>query len=128
MLLGLPSDLVVLYHCQVEVILLNLLGATCLQVYLMWPAGITLMLVAWISTIYGLWQLIQLHEIKGRRFNRYHELGQYALGKPAPEALLALQQRLQSQKVNLLCSKHCQLPCLEATFSLVCLSNCPGPC
>lgn len=39
------------------------------------------MLVAWIATIYGLWQLIELHEIKGRRFNRYHELGQYALGK-----------------------------------------------
>ncbi len=43
------------------------------------------MLVAWIATIYGLWQLIELHEIKGRRFNRYHELGQYALGKPRAE-------------------------------------------
>lgn len=39
------------------------------------------MLIAWVATVYGLWQLIELHEIKGRRFNRYHELGQYALGK-----------------------------------------------
>ena len=38
------------------------------------------MLVAWVATVYGLWQLIQLHEIQGSRFNRYHELGQYALG------------------------------------------------
>jgi len=47
------------------------------------------MLVAWIATIYGLWQLIELHEIKGRRFNRYHELGQYALGKPHQSMILA---------------------------------------
>ena len=52
-----------------------------LQVYLTWSAGIPLMLIAWVATIYGLWQLIELHEIKGRRFNRYHELGQYALGE-----------------------------------------------
>ena len=39
------------------------------------------MLIAWVATIYGLWQLIELHEIKGKRFNRYHELGQYALGE-----------------------------------------------
>ena len=48
------------------------------------------MLVAWIATVYGLWQLIQLHEIQGRRFNRYHELGQYALGKHNAWLLIAL--------------------------------------
>ncbi len=26
-------------------------------------------------------QLVALHEFEGKRFNRYHELGQYALGK-----------------------------------------------
>ena len=67
------------------------------QVYLTWSAGIICFVVAWVSTVYGLWQLIELHEIKGRRFNRYHELGQYALGNtPAsaaycPQCLLHLQ-------------------------------------
>ena len=52
----------------------------CLQVFLTWSGGIPCFVGAWLSTVYGLWQLIELHEIKGRRFNRYHELGQYALG------------------------------------------------
>lgn len=33
-------------------------------------------------TLYTLWQLVSLHEyVPGRRFNRYHELGQYAFGE-----------------------------------------------
>ena len=78
----------------------------CLQVYLQWPAGITLMLVAWIATIYGLWQLIELHEIKGRRFNRYHELGQYALGEYCCNAILLLPLHMVQ--------KSCCKPLLQA--------------
>ncbi len=83
-----------------------------LQVYLQWPAGITIMLVAWIATIYGLWQLIELHEIKGRRFNRYHELGQYALGKPQQSMILAM-LLIQSYFCHALihCAHSCQPPC-----------------
>ena len=67
------------------------------QVYLTWSAGIICFVVAWISTVYGLWQLIELHEIKGRRFNRYHELGQYALGTTPANAGFCLQYSLQLQ-------------------------------
>ena len=31
--------------------------------------------------VYTLWQMCALHEIAGRRFNRYHELGQFAFGE-----------------------------------------------
>ena len=34
-----------------------------------------------VSTIYTLWQMCAMHEINGRRFNRYHELGQFAFGR-----------------------------------------------
>ena len=34
-----------------------------------------------VATLYTLWQMCALHQVEGRRFNRYHELGQYALGK-----------------------------------------------
>ncbi|KAL0049119.1 hypothetical protein WJX82_006971 [Trebouxia sp. C0006] len=68
------------FHNITAMVGAGVLGLPSAMVYLQWPAGITIMLVAWIATIYGLWQLIELHEIKGRRFNRYHELGQYALG------------------------------------------------
>lgn len=68
------------FHNITAMVGAGVLGLPSAMVYLQWPAGITIMLVAWLATIYGLWQLIELHEIKGRRFNRYHELGQYALG------------------------------------------------
>lgn len=38
-------------------------------------------MIAMCCSLYTLWQLVQMHEMDGRRFNRYHELGQYAFGK-----------------------------------------------
>ena len=48
-----------------------------------WTGG-TIVLVAafWIS-VWTLWQLCKMHEINGKRMNRYHELGQYAFGEKA---------------------------------------------
>ncbi len=40
------------------------------------------MVLSWIISLYTLWQLVKMHEMDGRRFNRYHELGQYAFGTP----------------------------------------------
>ena len=53
------------------------------MVYLGWPAGVTIMILSWVATLYTLWQMCSLHQVQGRRFNRYHELGQYAMGKPS---------------------------------------------
>lgn len=40
------------------------------------------MILSWIVTLYTLWQMIEMHEIMpGKRFDRYHELGQYAFGE-----------------------------------------------
>ena len=51
------------------------------MVYLLWPGGVVLQVLSFVTTLYTLWQMCAMHEIKGKRFNRYHELGQYAWGQ-----------------------------------------------
>ncbi|XP_044503380.1 uncharacterized protein LOC123223947 [Mangifera indica] len=47
-----------------------------------WGPGIAILVLSWIITLYTLWQMIEMHEmVPGRRFDRYQELGQYALGE-----------------------------------------------
>ncbi|KAF8775742.1 hypothetical protein HU200_004271 [Digitaria exilis] len=47
-----------------------------------WGVGVTVMILSWILTVYTLWQMVEMHEIvPGKRFDRYHELGQYAFGE-----------------------------------------------
>jgi amino acid permease len=39
------------------------------------------MILSWVITLYTLWQMVEMHEcVPGKRFDRYHELGQHALG------------------------------------------------
>ncbi|KAF8013858.1 hypothetical protein BT93_I1654 [Corymbia citriodora subsp. variegata] len=47
-----------------------------------WGPGAAVLVLSWIITLYTLWQMVQMHEmVPGRRFDRYHELGQYVFGK-----------------------------------------------
>ncbi|XP_031498260.1 lysine histidine transporter-like 6 [Nymphaea colorata] len=49
--------------------------------YFGWGPGVLVLVLSWGITLYTSWQLIQLHEhVPGKRFSRYHELGQYAFG------------------------------------------------
>lgn len=44
--------------------------------------GVTIMVLSWIITLYTLWQMVEMHEmVPGKRFDRYHELGQHAFGE-----------------------------------------------
>ncbi|XP_009412996.3 lysine histidine transporter 1-like [Musa acuminata AAA Group] len=46
-----------------------------------WAPGIVVLVVSWIITLYTLWQMVEMHEmVPGKRFDRYHELGQHAFG------------------------------------------------
>ncbi|KAF7836445.1 lysine histidine transporter-like 5 [Senna tora] len=46
-----------------------------------WTAGIIAIMMSWLITFYTLWLLVEMHEIvPGKRFDRYHQLGEYALG------------------------------------------------
>ncbi|XP_041010433.1 lysine histidine transporter 2-like [Juglans microcarpa x Juglans regia] len=49
--------------------------------HLGWGPGVTILLLSWVITLYTLWQMVEMHEmVPGKRFDRYHELGQYAFG------------------------------------------------
>ncbi|CAD6267917.1 unnamed protein product [Miscanthus lutarioriparius] len=46
-----------------------------------WGPGVVAMLLSWVITLYTLWQMVEMHEcVPGKRFDRYHELGQHAFG------------------------------------------------
>ncbi|KAF6156903.1 hypothetical protein GIB67_000443 [Kingdonia uniflora] len=47
-----------------------------------WGPGVCVLVVSWVITLYTLWQMVEMHEmVPGKRFDRYHELGQHAFGE-----------------------------------------------
>ncbi|XP_021759328.1 lysine histidine transporter 1-like [Chenopodium quinoa] len=59
----------------------GILGLPYAMAQLGWGAGVTILVMSWVVTLYTLWQMVEMHEmIPGKRFDRYHELGQYAFG------------------------------------------------
>lgn len=43
--------------------------------------GVAVLIMSWVITLYTLWQMVEMHEmVPGKRFDRYHELGQHAFG------------------------------------------------
>ncbi|CAL0332980.1 unnamed protein product [Lupinus luteus] len=47
-----------------------------------WGPGVIILILSWIITLYTLWQMVEMHEmVPGKRFDRYHELGQHAFGE-----------------------------------------------
>uniref|UniRef100_A0A453R046 Amino acid transporter transmembrane domain-containing protein n=1 Tax=Aegilops tauschii subsp. strangulata TaxID=200361 RepID=A0A453R046_AEGTS len=47
-----------------------------------WGPGVAAMILSWAITLYTLWQMVEMHEcVPGKRFDRYHELGQHAFGQ-----------------------------------------------
>ncbi|XP_021899753.1 lysine histidine transporter 2-like [Carica papaya] len=67
-----------------------------------WGPGVTVMIVSWIITLYTLWQMVEMHEmVPGRRFDRYHELGQYAFGDKLGLWIVVPQQLIVEVGVNI---------------------------
>ncbi|KAL5997349.1 Lysine histidine transporter 1 [Asimina triloba] len=47
-----------------------------------WGPGVVVLILSWFITLYTLWQMVEMHEmVPGKRFDRYHELGQQAFGE-----------------------------------------------
>ncbi|KAF1883745.1 hypothetical protein Lal_00012662 [Lupinus albus] len=44
--------------------------------------GVVVLVLSWVITLYTMWQMVEMHEmVPGKRFDRYHELGQHAFGE-----------------------------------------------
>ncbi|KAM0947022.1 putative amino acid transporter, transmembrane domain-containing protein [Dioscorea sansibarensis] len=66
-----------------------------------WGPGITILILSWIITLCTLWQMIEMHEtVPGKRFNRYHELGQHAFGEKLGFWIVVPQQLIVEVEVN----------------------------
>ncbi|KAF3779650.1 Vacuolar amino acid transporter 6 [Nymphaea thermarum] len=67
-----------------------------------WVPGITVLLLSWIITLYTLWQMVEMHEmVPGKRFNRYHELGQQAFGEKLGLYIVVPQQLIVEVGINI---------------------------
>ncbi|KAL8132508.1 hypothetical protein AgCh_008120 [Apium graveolens] len=68
-----------------------------------WGPGIAVLVISWIITLYTLWQMVQMHEmIPGKRFDRYHELGQQAFGEKLGLYIVVPQQLIVEVSVNII--------------------------
>ncbi|XP_038884357.1 lysine histidine transporter 1-like [Benincasa hispida] len=67
-----------------------------------WGPGVTVLVISWVVTLYTLWQMVEMHEmVPGKRFDRYHELGQYAFGDKLGLYIVVPQQLVVEVGVNI---------------------------
>ena len=61
-----------------------------------------ILVLSWIITLYTLWQMVEMHEmVPGKRFDRYHELGQHAFGEKLGLYIVVPQQLIVEVGVNI---------------------------
>ncbi|XP_071696104.1 lysine histidine transporter 1-like isoform X2 [Rutidosis leptorrhynchoides] len=67
-----------------------------------WGPGVVILILSWVITLYTLWQMVQMHEmVPGKRFDRYHELGQEAFGEKLGLYIVVPQQLICEVGVNI---------------------------
>ncbi|WOL00919.1 hypothetical protein Cni_G09632 [Canna indica] len=67
-----------------------------------WGPGIVMLILSWIITLYTLWQMVEMHEmVPGKRFDRYHELGQHAFGEKLGLWIVVPQQLIVEVGTNI---------------------------
>ncbi|GFZ19110.1 lysine histidine transporter 1 [Actinidia rufa] len=70
------------FHNVTAMVGAGVLGLPYAMSELGWGPGVTVLIISWVVTLYTLWQMVEMHEmVPGKRFDRYHELGQYAFGE-----------------------------------------------
>uniref|UniRef100_A0A2N9FS21 Amino acid transporter transmembrane domain-containing protein n=1 Tax=Fagus sylvatica TaxID=28930 RepID=A0A2N9FS21_FAGSY len=70
------------FHNVTAMVGAGVLSLPYAMAHLGWGPGVTVMILSWVITFYTLWQMVEMHEmVPGKRFDRYHELGQQAFGE-----------------------------------------------
>ncbi|KAL3829515.1 hypothetical protein ACJIZ3_018317 [Penstemon smallii] len=69
------------FHNVTAIVGAGVLGLPYAMSQLGWGPGLTILIISWVVTLYSLWQMVEMHEMDGKRFDRYHELGQHAFGE-----------------------------------------------
>uniref|UniRef100_A0A0C9RIM6 TSA: Wollemia nobilis Ref_Wollemi_Transcript_15812_1666 transcribed RNA sequence n=1 Tax=Wollemia nobilis TaxID=56998 RepID=A0A0C9RIM6_9CONI len=70
------------FHNVTAMVGAGVLSLPSAMTWLGWGPGVVALVVSWVITLYTLWQMVEMHEmVPGKRFDRYHELGQEAFGE-----------------------------------------------
>ncbi|XP_074310590.1 lysine histidine transporter 1-like [Silene latifolia] len=70
------------FHNVTAMVGAGVLGLPLAMSQLGWGPGVAILVLSWVITLYTLWQMVEMHEmVPGKRFDRYHELGQHAFGE-----------------------------------------------
>ncbi|KAH7847411.1 hypothetical protein Vadar_025767 [Vaccinium darrowii] len=89
-----------------------------------WGPGVTVLILSWVITLYTLWQMVEMHEmVPGKRFNRYHELGQHAFGEKLGLYIVVPQQLICEVGVDIVYMVTGGKS-LQKFHELVCTKNC----
>ncbi|XP_077230052.1 lysine histidine transporter-like 6 [Tasmannia lanceolata] len=111
------------FHNVTAMVGAGVLSLPYAMAYLGWGPGTFVMVLSWCITLYTLWQMVELHEsVPGTRFDRYHELGQYAFG-PKLGLWIVLPQQLIVQIGCDIVYIVTGGKCLKKFFEIAC-SNC----
>ncbi|XP_048128515.1 lysine histidine transporter 1-like isoform X2 [Rhodamnia argentea] len=91
------------FHNVTAMVGAGVLGLPYAMAELGWGPGVAVMVLSWIITLYTLWQMVEMHEmVPGKRFDRYHELGQHAFGEKLGLYVVVPQQLIVEVGVNIL--------------------------
>ncbi|KAK9831182.1 hypothetical protein WJX74_006475 [Apatococcus lobatus] len=91
---------------------------------LTWVGGVITNVLAFFISFYTLYEMLEMHEMKGRRCNRYRELGRLAFGAKGPFICGALQYgALVAIVISYLviCGES-----MHAFYNIVCRGDCPA--
>ncbi|XVE67756.1 hypothetical protein DITRI_Ditri09bG0013800 [Diplodiscus trichospermus] len=89
-----------------------------------WGPGVVILILSWIITLYTLWQMVEMHEmVPGKRFDRYHELGQHAFGEKLGLYIVVPQQLIVEVGVDIVYMVTGGKS-LEKIHKLVCKESC----
>ncbi|KAK2648090.1 hypothetical protein Ddye_015579 [Dipteronia dyeriana] len=90
------------FHNVTAMVGAGVLGLPYAMSQLGWGPGVAVMVLSWIITLYTLWQMVEMHEmVPGKRFDRYHELGQHAFGEKLGLWIVVPQQLMVEVGVNI---------------------------
>ncbi|KAF5479769.1 hypothetical protein F2P56_000561 [Juglans regia] len=90
------------FHNVTAMVGAGVLGLPLAMSELGWGPGVVILVVSWVITLYTLWQMVEMHEmVPGRRFDRYHELGQYAFGEKLGLYIVVPQQLIVEVGVDI---------------------------
>ncbi|GLT29892.1 hypothetical protein SLA2020_047260 [Shorea laevis] len=90
------------FHNVTAMVGAGVLGLPYSMSQLGWGPGVAIIILSWVITLYTLWQMVEMHEmVPGKRFDRYHELGQYAFGEKLGLWVVVPQQLMVEVGVNI---------------------------